>query len=197
MTFDVHITNLSKKVFSTILYINRIKENLNRSARITVIQSLLFSIMNYAILIWGTASTTRLKQIQKLQNFAAKAAIGGARKQDHATPFIKELGWLKIYQKYLYELGIMMYNVTKGNAPNHLLSLRSVRDVSSVNTRQQDQLYVPRTKTQSGARSILIDGPKYWNSLPSNVKSAQSTSCIKKNLLLYLRNVQFNPQCSH
>ncbi len=51
MTFDVHITNLSKTVFSTILYINRIKVNLIRSARITVIQSLVLSIINYAISI--------------------------------------------------------------------------------------------------------------------------------------------------
>ena len=193
MTFEVHINNLSRRVFSTILYINRIKGNLNRSARIIVTQSLVLSLINYAILIWGTANSTRLKQIQKMQNFAAKVALGGAAKHAHATPFIKELGWLKVVQKYLYELGKMVYNVTKGNVPNHLLSLPSVRDVCPVNTRQQHQLYVPRTKTLTGARSILVDGPKYWNSLPSNIRCAQSTRSFKKNLSLYLNNEQFNP----
>ena len=120
-----------------------------------------------------------------------KVALGGGTKHDHTTPFIKELGWLKVYQKYRYEVGVLVYNVLRGNVPNHFLSLPIVRDVSTVNTRQQDQLYVPKTKTQSGTRSILVDGPKYWNSLPHNVRCAQSMRCFKKSLLLYLCNEQF------
>ena len=69
-----------------------------------------------------------------------KVALGGGTKHDHATPFIKELGWLKVYQKYRYEVGVLVYNVLRGNVPNHFLSLPIVRDVSTVNTRQQDQL---------------------------------------------------------
>ncbi len=40
------------------------------------------------------------KKIQKLQNFAAKVARGGGARRDPASPFIRELGWLKVYQKY-------------------------------------------------------------------------------------------------
>ena len=51
--------------------------------------------------------------------------------------------------------------------------------------------FVSKTKTQSGTRSILVDGPKYWKSLPHNVRCAQSMRCFKKSLLLYLCNEQF------
>ena len=45
-------------------------------------------------------------RIQKLQNFAAKVALGGAAKSEHATPFLRELKWLKIKQQYKSNLHI-------------------------------------------------------------------------------------------
>ena len=192
MTFDAHINHISRKVFSTIVYINRMKNNFNCNSRIIVVQSLVLSIINFGIRIWGTANTTRLQQIQKLQNFAAKVALGGGAKHDRATPFIKELGWLKVREKYKHELGIMMHNVMRGNVPSYLFPLPRVRDVRAVTTRQQDQLYVPSTNTNTGARSMLVDEPKFWNSLPSEIRGSQSIRSFKSQLMSHLLNEQFN-----
>lgn len=46
MAFDAHINNLSKKGFSAIIYITRLKDNFDRNARIIVIQSLFLSMIN-------------------------------------------------------------------------------------------------------------------------------------------------------
>lgn len=99
MTFESHVNKISRKIFSTIIYINRIKDNLSKSERVVVIQSLVLSIINYGIKEWGTTNNTLMHQIQKLQNFAAKVAVGGAARHEHATPFLRELGWLKIKTK--------------------------------------------------------------------------------------------------
>ena len=40
MTFETHVNKISGKIFSTILYINRIKDNFSKDARKTIIQSL-------------------------------------------------------------------------------------------------------------------------------------------------------------
>ncbi len=101
MTFDSHVDNISGNIFNTLLYINRIKENFNKNSRITVIQSLVHSIINYGLMMWGTTNTTTMKKIQKLQNFAAKVTLDGASKHEHATPFLRELRWLKMKQKYV------------------------------------------------------------------------------------------------
>ncbi len=39
MAFGTHVSYISRKVFGRIVYINRIKDNFNRKARITHIQS--------------------------------------------------------------------------------------------------------------------------------------------------------------
>ncbi len=104
MIFETHVNKISSKIFITILYINRIKDNFSKNARITAIQSLVLSIINYGIKVWGTTNKTNMYQIQKLQNFASKVALGGASKPEYATPFLREPRWLKVKQKYMLVL---------------------------------------------------------------------------------------------
>ncbi len=69
-------------------------------------QSLVLSIINYGLKVWGTANKTNIKKIQKLQNFAAKVALSGGARRYPASPFIRELGWLRVCQKYKYDVGL-------------------------------------------------------------------------------------------
>ncbi len=70
-----------------------------------------------------------MNRVQKPQSFAAKVALGGGARRDHATPHLKELGWLKLRQKYRYDLRGFIYNTIKGNVPSHMFPLPSVQDV--------------------------------------------------------------------
>merc|ERR1712035_91021 len=56
----------------------------------------------------------REKNVQKLQNFAAKVAKGNAKKYDQATPIIQELGWLKVKEKHELETCITVFKVLNG-----------------------------------------------------------------------------------
>ncbi len=51
MHFDKHINELSKKVVGTLMFINRFSDKLDRPSRITAVQSLVLSIINYGIMI--------------------------------------------------------------------------------------------------------------------------------------------------
>lgn len=135
MTFDTHVSKISSKVCSTIIYINRIKDNFSKHTRKTNIQSLVLSIIYYGIKVWDTTNKTLMHQVQKLQNFAAKVALGGAAKHEHATPFLRELGWLKIKQKYMLEVGVMMFNVMKSCSSN-TYHMPLVSEISTAATRQ-------------------------------------------------------------
>lgn len=192
MTFNTHINKINKKIFSIILYINKSKDCFNRRTRTTLMNTLALSIINYGIKIWGTANITHIQQVQKLQNFAAKVALGNGTKFDHATPFLRECGWLKVHQKYKYELGIIMYNIIHGNIPIYLFPMPRVSEVCSVPTRQQHNMYEPKTNTCTGARSLLAAGPRFWNSLPPHIRNAPSIRTYKKLLHTYLFNKQFS-----
>lgn len=135
----------------------------------------------------------KLNECKKCNKFAAKVALGGVAKSEHVTPFLKELGWLKINQKYKFEIATTIQNLIYKNLPNWLFPLPSVSDmhVHSVNTRQIKQLHVPRCNTCLGNRSFQVAAPTLWNSLPNDVKHATSLTSFKKRLKIHLLGKQF------
>ena len=91
------------------MFIRRISDNFDKSTRIIVVQTFVFSLMNYCISIWDSTNVTLLHRVQKLKNFASKVALGGASKHEHVTPIIKELQWMTIKDKFVFEKCIIMY----------------------------------------------------------------------------------------
>lgn len=54
LSFDTYFTDLIKKTHGIIMFINRIKDNFNKSAYIIPVQSKVMSIVHYYISIWRT-----------------------------------------------------------------------------------------------------------------------------------------------
>ncbi len=79
MYFDKHmllkkkknITKLCKTSFGILMYIDRIKDLFSSETRTIVVQTLVLSLMNYGMAVWGTTNKTLLMKVQTLQNFAA------------------------------------------------------------------------------------------------------------------------------
>ncbi len=99
MSFEVHIHEMHKKVMGILLLVNRIRDKFDTATLKIVIQSLALSSVNCCLQVYGTTNNTQMRRVQKLQNFAAKICAGGARRSDHATPFITQFEWLKIDKK--------------------------------------------------------------------------------------------------
>ncbi len=88
------------------------------------------------------------------------SAVGGARKYDHVSHIIKELRLLKIKEKHAFDTCTTMFRTMHGSYPEWLLPFKTVKEVTGSITRQNNNLYVPRTRTDSGARSLAVIGPK-------------------------------------
>jgi len=185
MLFDTHIHQLNKKVTGVLMFINRVKDLFDKDTRVIVVQTLVLSLINYGLKIWGNTNETLMQQVQKLQNFAAKVAAGGYTRRDHATPVLQELQWIKIKEKVKYDQCMMVYKVTNKYYPEWLLNFPCITQITDCVTRQNRDLYVPRVKTDNGARSILISGPRAWNKLPSKIKELPSLTNFKKSLTTF------------
>ncbi len=162
-----------------LIYINRISSYLDKATRIVVIQSLVLSHIKYCISIWGTTNSVHINKVQKLQNFAARVAVGGLRKYDHVSPAFKELNWLKVKQMHAFHTGVAMFKVINNIYPSWLFSFLTVHDRTQCITRQKNNIVIPRSRTEVGARAFSVIGPKIWNSLPYDIATTISLHGFK------------------
>ncbi len=164
------------------MFINQVSGNFDRTTRKTVVQSLVLSLMNYCISIWGCTNKTLIHSVQKMQNFAAKIVTGGARKYYHVSPILKELEWLTVIDKYYLEKCATLYRSVKGLYPDWHLNLSTVRENTIARTRQVNKMYVHRTRTDIGARATNVCGYKLWNDLPHCITYSVNLRSFKSNL---------------
>ena len=188
MLFDIHINHISRKINGILLFLSKIKNSFEQTTRIIVVQSLALSVINYCLKVWGMTTQQQIDRGQRLENFAAKIAFGIGRKYDHATPILRELKWLKIDCKITFDICIFTYKICNHLLPDWLLPLPTVGDTIERNTRQSQDLFISRTKTDMGARSISVKGPTLWNTIPDSVKQSSSLQIFKHKLKEYLLN---------
>ena len=191
MLYDHHISSIVKKTYGVLLFLNRIQDKFDKKSRIIIVQSLALSIINYCSRIWGTTTREQLDRVQKVQNFAAKVAFGGARKYDHVTPIFKDLQWMDVKSKITFDICTFTFKVISNMLPDWLFSFPSVGEVQERPTRQANCLAIKRTKTNLASRAITIKGPKEWNNLPINIRNAASVKGFKNNLRKHILENNF------
>ncbi len=113
---------------------------------------LYFSPIYLYIILERTTNSTLIDKVQKIQNFAMKTADGKAKKFDHATPLYEEFKWLLIKGCITLSFATSVFKHRINTYPGHL-PLPTVSTVTQSTTRQQHNLYVPRTNTDTGARA--------------------------------------------
>ena len=191
MSFDIHINEIHKKVTGTLLYINRVSDKLEFECRVMVVQSLVLSVLNYCLTVWGSTNKTQMEKAKKIQNFAAKVAFGGVRKYDHVTPIYEKLKWLRMDMKYIYDICILVFKICNKSFPEWLFNFPTLGQVRGeiVNTRRNNTLFTPRTRTDFGARAINVVGPTIWNQLPIDIRNCQIVSSFKDYLTKFLLRI--------
>ena len=162
MSSTSHIDVLSRKVCGILVHLSRVKDHFDNDTRVQVVQSLVLSVINYCIKVWGATYTTHLEKVQKLQNFAARVAISGVRKYDHITPALKQLEWIRIKDRYTYEICIFVYKILNNEYPNWLYNFSTVGKNRNIVTRQNADIQINNFRTELGARAMSIRGPSCW-----------------------------------
>ena len=84
------------------------------------------------------------------------------------------------------DISIFAYKVCNKLFPDWLFSFATVGDHNVRPTRQSNDLFINRTKTDIGARSISIRSPKIWNAIPQAVKDSISLHVFRGKLKQYL-----------
>ncbi len=185
-------------------------EHLTFETKRTVYLSMVESHLNYGILTWGSTFARNitgsldidhipinLQQLLYTQNKVIRAIFRKPKYDKlHKTytsmsPLYKVLKVLKLNDLYYFNLGTMAHNFFHDHdLPDKLVEKFTKKiDVTEVRTRGNEyELYYKTPRLVSTLREPNIASAAFWNTLPNDLRSIDSTSSFKRKLKEYLIN---------
>ncbi|XP_029941085.1 uncharacterized protein LOC115383145 [Salarias fasciatus] len=192
LTLDQHVKLLISSCFFQLRNIAKLRPIVSQAEMEILIHAFGSSRLDYCNSLFTFVSKTSLDRLQVVQNAAARLLTRTPRRS-HITPILSALHWLPIKSRIQYKILVVTYRALHGQAPLYITDLLQPY-VTSRSLRSSDQglLVVPRSRLKTkGDRAFEVVAPTLWNSLPVNLRSADTVDSFKKQLKTHLYSLAF------
>ena len=158
-----HVQYIRSKISKGLGILCKARKLLNRSTLVTLYYSFIYPYLTYCIEIWGSANSTVLSSLFKLQKRAVRV-ITSSPFNTHIHSLFQDLKILTLDKIYIYFLGLFMYKVNSGLVPPIFQSFVSLNsDIHQHNTRQSQLLHLPLCNSTAYNKCVSFKGIKLWN----------------------------------
>ena len=100
----------------------------------------------------------------------------------HINPsHFRKINWLSVERRVELCTSTNVFKYCKGIAPSFLNNM-FMPSINNYNTRSELALDIPLFRTIKGQESMSFLGPKIWNKVSSNIKTAATTSSFTHRL---------------
>ena len=115
------------------------------------------------------------------------------RGREHITPVLKSLHWLPVRFRINFKVLLLVFRLNGLGPPylsDLLLPYRPSRTLRSSGT---GLLTIPQVRSKThGEAAFSYYGPRLWNSLPENLRAAETVDVFKKRLKTHLFTLLFD-----
>ena len=186
LSFGPHITNLKKDTFRLIRNVVKRRFLFSVPQIKLIVNSIIICKLDYCNSLYYGINESLIKQLQLIQNAAAKAVIG-LYKHDHLGNTLKELHWLPVRFRIIYKIILLVFKCLNGLGPDYLCDM-----LHFANSDHFIYLVEPKTASAFGDKSFEKVGPKLWNELPIEIKTLSSIELFKSALKTLLFKKAFD-----
>ena len=176
LSFKDHIKYINSKISRHTGILFKIRDNLPLKARLDYYYAFIYPYLSYNIIIWGSAFDTHLLPLITQQKRAIRTIIG-AGYRDHTGPLFKRLKLLKLQDIYYFHLGTYMF---------HARSRGEYETQSNIQTRRLNDAHSVRHLLTTTQHAVSYTGPKFWNTLPPDLRSINRYMRFRKSLKEHL-----------
>ena len=164
--------------------IRRVSSFMSQDNLLLIYHSLIEQRLHYCSIVWDTLSDGLKQKLQTLQNRAARIITKSSYDYPSDELFV-QLRWHELERQRSSKKAIMMFKVLNNLAPEYLTDLFCrTNQVHDYNLRNSDlNLVLPKPKINFLRKSFSYSGAVLWNSLPRNVRLAQSLFGFKRSMM--------------
>ena len=126
-----------------------VEYKLSRKALNNIYISYIRPILEYAAVVWDGCTAYEITRLERIQYEAARIVTGLTRSVS-IDKLIKEIGWLSLSDRRLFQKAVLMYKIINGLAPEYIsnimppfvserteYSLRNAADISVLSRRTE------------------------------------------------------------
>ena len=182
LSWNKHVEELCCKLGARVGVLYRLSKILPVECLKSLYFSMVQSVIDYGLTVWGHTSKQNILKVQRFQNRAARICTTCYDFNISSSSLIKSLGWLTVTKRRDYLTLVLMYKCISSTAPDYLCDLFTyTNDIHDRNTRTADNmnLYVPKASSSSYSKSFSVFGAKLWNSIPCNTRNAPNIKIFK------------------
>ena len=179
LSWKSHIEHVKTKLSRGNGMISKIRYYVNDSCLLNLFYSFIQSHINYNLLNWTSTYPTFINQIE-LKVKAAVRLISFKNKYEHTKPLFLKLHILPFMDMIKYKKGNFLWKVCNGYIK------KPVSDIFIRNTYNPLRFNLPNLNCQSDRYKIVFSCGKYWNSIPSYIRSASTLNSFNDKHKKYL-----------
>ena len=182
MNMKSQVSNICRSVSCHLRNIGSIRRCLDDTSTAKLVHALITSRLDYCnSLLYGIADN-QLNRLQRQQNNAAHI-VSRKKKHEHISDTMKALHWLKIEERILFKIMLMVFKARNGLAPSYISELiSSYEPARTLRSSSKNLLQEYKTENQYGDRAFQNAAPREWNKLESEIRCISDISCFKKSL---------------
>ena len=160
---------VKKRATNIIRKIHRVNKFLPLKLKLTLYNTLIVPIFNYADIIWGGCYKKQANRIQVSQNFAVRSILGRS-KYDSGKEALKELNMLNLEKRRVVHESVFAHKGLSGNLPKNIQN-RFKLYLPKMSTRKSkhQKFNIPQHNLTKFKRSPIYRTIKSWNKAPVNL----------------------------
>ena len=173
-------TKVLTKINGTLKFLYRKQSFLNFPLRRLLCNALIQPHFDYACSAWYPNLNKKFtKKIQIAQNKCIRFCLYMGNRTHISIKDFKTINWLPTRERFEQCVCVGAYKFCNNSAPLYMSDVYKLKNSTHNTRRSTHGLHQPAKSTNFGKKGLSYLGPKFWNSLSSDIKSSKNTNSFK------------------
>lgn len=189
LTLKSHFNYIYKKICKKLFFLSRVSSKLTVRSVLTVYRTIIQPHFDYCASLLYLLDNNSIAMLQRLQNRGMRIVL----RCNRYTPIcimLNALDWFSVKHRLYYFSMILIFKILHNLGPTYFNEYITYNhEIHNYPTRQNNQLYVPRTNCSRTMNSLFHKGLLQYNNLPDPIKTSETLQKFKSSLNKYIREM--------